>query len=405
MTETPKALRPGLPFTLVNKLDPLRKQLVPLKADSAMRTASMLTGLRDFGDDGIRERLDDAIEGIHEIDLSTTGRFGVRYVLNWHLTNKLRIVDAAKRHPEVADIPIERPLVITGLFRTGTTFLHGVLAADPNNRVGRAWELIYPAGRPRDPLGDVAWRKRKAAFALGLNHSFIPDQDVAHHVTPDSFEECLFLLQNEFASVTIFAAWGTWSYALKMLDWDMTAPYRSHKLQLQMLTARSSATRWSLKCPWHLWNLDALLAVYPDARIIQTHRNVAQALGSQSSLSARMIGKMQRSMSMKGVGDFWLEYSRIGLDRGMAARDKLPSSQVYDLRLNDLLAHPIDALKDLYRHFDLEYDDELTQRFLTRIAEQPTSQLGEHDYDIEDFGLTDERVRETFAEYCERFGV
>ncbi len=405
MTATPKALRPGFPFSWVNRLDPLKKQLVPLNAEAAMRTAELLTGLHDWGDDGIRERLDAAIEGIHQIDLSTTGRFGVRYVLNWHLANKLRIVDAAKQHPELADIPIERPLVITGFFRTGTTFLHGVLAADPNNRVGRAWELSYPVGRPSDPLGDAAWRRRKAAFTLGLNHSFIPDQEVAHHVTPDSFEECLFLLQNEFASVTIFAAWGNWSYAMKMLDWDMTAPYRSHKLQLQILTSQKSATRWSLKCPWHLWNLDSLLAVYPDARIIQTHRNLAQALGSQSSLSARMAAKMQRSLNMKEVGDFWLQYSRIGLDRAMAVRERLPISQVYDLRLNDLLAHPIDMLKDLYRHFELEYDDELTQRFLARIAEQPTAQLGEHDYDIEDFGLTEERVGEVFADYCTRFGV
>jgi hypothetical protein len=405
MTQTPEALRPGFPFTWVNKLDPIKNHLIPIEAESAMNMAERFTGLRDWGDDGIRARINDAIEGIRDVDLTTTGRFGIRYVLHWHLTNKLRVVDAVKRHPELADVPIERPLIITGFFRTGTTFLHGVLAADPNNRVGRAWELTYPVGRPHDPLGDVAWRRGKSRLTLGLNHSFIPDQEVAHHVTPDSFEECLFLLQNELASVTIFAAWGTWSYARKMLEWDMVQPYRSHKRQLQMLTVQRSAQRWSLKCPWHLWNLGALLAVYPDARIIQTHRNVAKALGSQASLCARMIAKMQRSMRMKDVGDFWLDYSRVGLDRGLAARDSLPSSQVYDIRLNDLLSHPIDVLKDLYRHFELEYDDQLTQRFLTRIAEQPTSQLGEHDYEIEDFGLDEARVRSVFSDYCDRFGV
>ncbi len=405
MTETPKALRPGFPFSWVNKLDPLREKIIPIDARSAMKTAERLTGLNDYGDDGFVERLQQAIESIDEIDLSTTGRFGARYVLNWHLTNKLRIVDAIKRHPEIHDVPIRRPIVITGLFRTGTTFLHAVLAADPNNRVGRAWELFNPVGRRHDPFGDEAWRRRQAGLTLWLNHSFIPDQEVAHHVTPDAFEECLFPLQNELASVTIFAAWGTWSYAWKMLDWDMTIPYRSHKVQLQMLTKRRSAERWSLKCPWHLWNLDALLAVYPDARIIQTHRDVAKALGSQCSLSARMIAKMQRSMRMSDVGRFWLEYSRAGVDRGMAARAQLPASQVYDLRLNDLLAHPIDVLKQIYAHFDLEYDDRLTDRFLTRIGEQPTAQLGEHDYDIADFGLSAEEAREHFRDYRERFGV
>ena len=118
-----------------------------------------------------------------------------------------------------------------------------------------------------------------------------------------------------------------------------------------------------------------------------------------------MISKMQRSMSMKDVGDFWLDYSRVGIDRATASRAKLPGSQLYDLRLDDLLAHPIDVLKELYAHFDLEHDDQLTDRFLSRIAEAPTSQLGEHDYDIEDFGLTDGRVRDHFADYCEHFGV
>ena len=370
-----------------------------------MRFAERWTGLHDWGNDGIEERLDAAIAGLEEVDLSTTGRFGVRYVLHWHLTNKLRVIDACKRHPEITQIAVDKPLVITGFFRTGTTFLHGVLAADPNNRVGRAWELAYPVGRRANPLDDQQWRRNCSSFTLGLNHSFIPDQEVAHHVTPDSVEECLFLLQNELASVTIFAAWGTWSYAMEMLGWDMTPAYRSHKLQLQLLSARHDARRWSLKCPWHLWNLDALLAVYPDARIIHTHRDVAKALGSQSSLSARMVSKMQRSMDMSEVGKFWLDYSRIGLDRGMRARDQLPRSQVYDLRMVDLLAHPIDVLKDLYRHFDLEYDDALTERFLDRIAKQPTAQLGEHDYDVRDFGLDECLVREVFADYCDRFGV
>jgi hypothetical protein len=405
MKETPKALRPGFPFTWVNKLDPIRERIIPIDARFALKLAERVTGLHDYGDDGFLQRFEDAIEGINEIDLTTTGRFGVSYVLHWHLTNKLRVVDAAKRHPEIREIPIERPIVILGLFRTGTTFLHAVLAADPNNRAGRAWELFYPVGRRRDPFGDAAWRKRKAKITIGLNHSFIPDQDVVHHVTPDGFEECLFLLQHDLASVTIFAAWGTWSYARRMLDWDMIPSYRNHKLQLQMLTKYRASKRWSLKCPWHLWNLNALLSVYPDACIIQTHRDVAKALGSQCSLSARMIAKMQRGMSMKEVGDFWLDYSRMGVDRGMASRSQIPDSQIYDLRLNDLLAHPIDVLKDIYAHFDLEYDDQLTERFLARIGEQPTSQLGEHEYDIEDFGISAGEVREHFADYCQRFGI
>lgn len=405
MSETPKSLRPGFPFTWVNTLDPIREHLIRIDARTAMRLAERTTGLQDWGSDGLAERLEEAVDGIRAVDLSTTGRFGVRYVLHWHLTNKLRVVEALKRHPEIAQSRIERPLVITGFFRTGTTFLHSILAADPQNRVGRAWELMYPVGRPQSALDDAVWRKRFSRFTLALNHSFVPDQEVAHHVVPDSFEECLFLLQNELASVTIFAAFGTWSYAWRTLDWDMIPVYESHKAQLQAMAWPDTNVRWSLKCPWHLWHLDALLAVYPDARIIQTHRDVGKALASQASLSARMASKMQRSLSMKEVGGFWMNYSRAGLDRAMPVRDALPSSQVYDIRLNDLLQQPTAVLEGLYRHFDLDFDDGLARRFASLVADQPPAQLGEHDYDIADFGLSEGQVREVFADYCERFGV
>ena len=406
MTKTPAALRPRFPFTAINALiDPVRNHVVPLDSSAVMKWAERITGLRDWGGNGFPERLDAALEGLVEADLSTTGLLGARYTVNWHLCNRLRVVDLLRRRPDLAEIPIEKPIVITGFYRTGTTFLHSVFAADPGNRVGRAWELLYPVGRSHQPLDDRLWRRRRAELTLGLNHAFMPDQEVAHHVMPDSFEECLFLLQNDMASVTLHAGFGANSYATKMLEWDMLEPYRFHKAQLQILTAQRSAKRWSLKCPWHLWYLDTLLRVYPDARIIQTHRDPTLALGSQCSLCARMSTKVQRSVDLRELGAFWLEYSRIGLERGMRARASLPESQVYDLRLRDLLAHPIETLKDIYEHFDLEYEDGLTDRFLARIAEQPTGHQGEHDYSIEEFGLTEAKVRATFADYCERFGV
>ena len=405
-SRTPKQLRPRFPFSAVNGLlDPVSEKLVPFTTDGIMKWAERTTGLEDWGEPGFVDRMESALEGLAEADLNSVGRFGARYVLHWCASNRLRIVDVLKRRPEISEIPIERPLIITGFYRTGTTFLHSVLAADPANRTGRAWELCFPVGRKHDPLGDVAWRRSRAAFTLGFDQAVIPDQAVAHHITPDSFEECHFLLQNDMASISFQAGLGAWSYATEMLDWDMRQPYAFHKSQLQILTQQRASTRWALKCPWHLWNLEALLAVYPDARIIHTHRDVSRALGSQCSLCARMNSKLQRNVDLHEIGDYWLEYSRIGLDRGLAVRDKLPASQVYDLRLNDLMAHPVEVLQQLYAHFDLPFDEALVDRFLQRIAEQPTGHQGEHDYELSEFGLSDERVRHAFGDYCERFGV
>jgi len=405
MSETPDDLKPGLPFSLVNKLDGLSKKMIPIDSERVMKLAQRTTGLDDWGEGGFRARLDAAVDGLNDAGLNTTGLFGARYVLNWHLGNRLRVVDFAKRHPELEEVDIERPLIITGFFRTGTTFLHNVLAADPNNRVAQAWELAYPLGRLGDPLGDVAWRRAQAKFTFGFNQAAIPDQGVAHNVTADSYEEDFFLLENDMAVLTFWVGFGTYSYARAMLGWDMVEPYQFHKLQLKMLNAQRSAKRWVLKCPWHIWNMDALMAVYPDAQVIFTHRDITKALASHCSLSAKMASKLKRSLDVNELGEFWLEYTRIGLERAMESRKNIPESQLYDVRLRDLMANPMTVLRDIYAHFDLELNAEIAGLLEERIAEKPTSQEGEHEYAIEDFGLTDEQVRETLSAYNERFGV
>ena len=405
MSETPPELKPSLPFSLVNKLDGLSKKMIPIDSERVMKMAERTTGLDDWGDDGFRARLDAAVDGLNDADLNTTGLLAARYFMNWHLGNRLRVVDFARRHPELDDVHIERPIVITGFFRTGTTFLHNVLAADPNNRVAKAWELSYPLGRLGDPLGDVTWRRAQAKFTFAFNQAAIPDQGVAHLVTADSYEEDFFLLENDMAVLTFWVAFATYGYAREMLNWDMIESYEFHKLQLKMLTAQRSAERWVLKCPWHMWNLDALMAVYPDAQIIHTHRDITKALASHCSLSARMASKLRRSLDVKELGAFWLDYTRIGLERGMESRKNIPESQIYDVRLRDLMANPMTVLRDIYSYFDLELTEETAGLLEARIAEKPTSQEGEHEYKIEDFGLTDEQVRETLKTYNERFGV
>ncbi len=405
MSETPDELKPGLPFSVLNKLDRLSEKMIPIKTERVMKMAQRTTGLDDWGNGGFRARLDAVVEGLNEANLNTTGLFGARYVLNWHLGNRLRVIDFAKRHPELDEIEIERPVVITGFFRTGTTFLHNVLAADPNNRVAQAWELAYPVGRLGDPLGDVAWRRAQAKFTFGFNQAAIPDQSVAHNVTADSYEEDFFLLENDMAVLTFWIGFGAFGYAQEMLNWDMTEPYRFHKLQLKILNAQQSAKRWVLKCPWHIWNMDALMAVYPDAQVIFTHRDITKALASHCSLSAKMASKLKRSLDVNELGEFWLDYTKIGLDRAMESRKKIPESQLYDVRLRDLMANPMTVLQDIYSHFDLEFNAEIAGLLEARIAEKPTSQEGEHEYAIEDFGLTRERVRETLKTYNDRFGV
>lgn len=401
-------MAPTFPLSVVNLLgDPLRKPLIRIDADRVMKLAERLTGLHDYGDaDGsFRERLNQTIDAVVETDWNTVGRFGIRYILHWHLSNRLRLVELLKQRPDIERIDIIRPLVITGLFRTGTTYLHNVLAADARSRVGRMWELAHPVGRRSDLLGDGKWRRWRAGHEVAMDDLMIPEQGVAHTVTVDAYEEDFFLLENDMAHMKLFVGLGDYGLGRRTLDWDMVGPYRWHKRQLQILSAQRSEERWLLKCPWHLWNLQALLAVYPDARLIQTHRGPVDAIGSQCSLSARIAAKFQRRLELNEVGRFWLEYSRRGIERGVEARRSIPPSQVYDVRLKDLRARPLEIVEDIYRHFDLPRDAKLTEQLQARIAEDPTAQLGEHEYDIADYGLTEEQIEASFVDYRRRFGV
>ena len=405
--KTPQPFRASRPLRALNRLSKrVAPSAIPLDESHLLRWAERTTGLGDWGDDAtFFERLQHHLDAIESVGLNPLGRFGARVLLQWKMTNKLRHVEARKQHPELADIPIKAPLVILGWYRTGTTFLHNVLAADPANRAARAWELAFPFGSKANILGNEARRRAWARATFGLDHVVLPDQSDAHHVTPESYEECFFLLENELASITLFNAFGTWDYARDVLDTDMVTPYRSHKSQLQALTAQRSSDRWLLKCPWHLWNLDALLAVYPDARVVHTHRDVPKALASQCSLSARMTGKFLDNLDPQALGAFWADYFALGLERGLQSRSLLPASQVYDLRLKDLIKHPVDTLRDLYSHFDLPFDGELEDRFIRRIAEQPTGRLRDHEYSIDTFGFSEQSIRERFSDYRARFGV
>ncbi len=407
MGDTPKSFRPSFPLSLVLLGDPLRKQILPIDAGRVTRLAERLTGLHDYADtDGsFRQRLDETIESVLQAEWNILGHFGLRYILNWHVSNRLRIVELLKQRPDIRDIDIERPLIITGLFRTGTTFLHNVLAADPQSRVARMWELAHPVGRPRDLLGDERWRRWRGGHEVLMNHIMIPEQDEAHYVTVDAYEEDFFLLENDMAVMKLFVGLGHYEYAWRMLEWDMVQSYEWHKAQLQILWAQRSSKRWLLKAPWHLWNLEALLTVYPDAQVIQTHRDVVGTIGSQCSLSARIAGKFNRNLDLHETGRFWLDYSRVGIDRGLRAKSGLPPSQVYDVRLKDLHAKPLEVVEDIYSRFDLPFSGELAEQFRARIAEDPTAQHGEHDYDIADYGLTEDQIQSAFADYSRRFGV
>lgn len=405
----PPTRRPelGFPLSLVRRLgDGRRYELVPLELERLMRTAERVTGLRDYGDDhGFRGRVEQAFTSLMRIDWNLIGRFAVRTNMLWHLTNRLRLVHLLKEHPEVTESPIDPPVVVLGLFRTGSTFVHNVLAADPALRAGRNWEFSYPAGRRGDPLGDRTYRRLRTWTTMNIVHWMVPDQDEVHELGVDQYEEDFLLLENDFANLKFVVGLGDFQLAWDLLGADLTSPYRWHRLQLQILSQGKPPGRWLLKSPWHLWNLEALLATYPGAKLVQTHRDVGEAIASQCSLTARIACRLHADLSPADVGRFGLSYARAGLDRGLAVRDRLPSEQVFDVRLSDLRADPSSVLRSLYRHLDLPHDEETFSRLLASVAAEPKLQSGVHAYSLEDFGLTRDDVARELGAYAARFGL
>lgn len=406
LSQTMNSLGPPFPLSVFTRLaDPVRRQLLPIDAKRAKALAERLNGLHDYGGTGVLKRLDETVDSVSAVDWNALGHFAVRYILNWHLGNRLRLVELLKQRPDIEDIDIDRPIIITGLFRTGTTFLHNVLGADETNRAACTWELAHPVGRRRDLIGDARWRRWRGSHEVAMDHMMVPEQEEVHKVFTDAYEEDFFLLENDMAIMKFFVGIGDYQYGMRMLDWDMVEPYQWHKRQLQVLSAQRSAERWLLKCPWHLWNLKALLTVYPDARVIQTHRSLVHTIGSQCSLNARIASKFRRSLDLHEVGSFWLEYSRLGIERGLQARAEFPDAQIHDVRLSDLVSRPLEIVEEIYRVFDLPFDDEVAARLSARIAEEPTAQFGEHNYDIADYGLTEAAIQNVFTDYRQRFAV
>ncbi|MBW2189528.1 MAG: sulfotransferase, partial [Deltaproteobacteria bacterium] len=240
MTERPPSLRLPFPLSVASGFaDRWPALLVPIDVDRAKRTAERITGLCDYGDDGgFGRRLHATVESLKDTEWNLIGRVAVRTSLRWHLINRLNLVELLKRRPELRQIEIAPPIVIVGLFRTGTTFLHNIMAADPNLRAGATWELAYPVGRTRDLLGDEKWRRRRTAVPLVMTRMIAPDHNVVHHVTIDAFEEDFFLLENDMVGMKFVVGFGDWQYAWRMLEWDMEEPYRWHRLQLQVLSAQ-----------------------------------------------------------------------------------------------------------------------------------------------------------------------
>lgn len=375
---------------------------------SLIEAARKETGLDDFGSEGFRRGLCTLIEGLErEARLTPLGRMGARREIVTHLANRLRILDYRRRHPEVAAGEIRQPLFVLGLPRTGSTLLFGLLAQDPAHRSPESWEVFFPCPPPEAATYQSDPRIAETEERLDVLRRIVPGFEAIHPIGARLPQECLLMHALEFHSLLFEATYTVPSYQRWVEQQDMRPTYQLQRAFLQHLQSRLPAKRWVLKSPAHLMALDALLEVFPDALIVQTHRDPVEVMGSASSLHCALRGASSDAIDPHAVGrdqiDLW---SRV-LSRAIAVRDRDAgqASRFFDVHYPDLVADPVECVRGIYSHFGIELSREAQARMRAFLAEDARANRGVHRYTLEQFGIDAGEAARRFAGYCERFDI
>lgn len=371
-----------------------------LDPPALLAEAERRTGLSDWGDDRFREGLRILVEAFEEQGSAHTfGRIFFREYCLRALTNRLKTTDDLKRHPEILEVPIPRPLFITGLPRSGTTFLHRLMCEDPAARPLFFWETLEPSPPPRAETSQTDPRIERARKAVRMVDALAPKVRAAHAFDADTPEECNSLFAQGFMAGISGFLFDVPKYVEWLDEQDLHASYRDLRRHLQHLSWRWPGNPWLLKAPAHLFGLDSLLEAFPDACIVQTHRNPLQVLPSLCRLSAAFRGIVSDRVDLRRLGDQYTEAMVRGTDRAMRARASADPARFFDVSYSALIADPIGQVRRVREYFGYPYDDALEARMTRWLAENPQHKHGVHRYSLDEFGLDPNAVNERFAAY------
>jgi Sulfotransferase family len=382
--------------------------LVPLDEQSLLRAARRATRLDDLGDEGFREPFRMVLQGLEaEARLTVVGRIAARQDVLGLLENRLRLEEDGKRHPEIGVQKVERPLFIVGLPRTGSTLLHHLLAQDPGSRVAQAWEVMFPSPPPEARSYRTDPRIAKATRQLSWFDALTPDFKAIHPLGAQLALECIAIMSPTFLSPRFHTTYHVPTYQEWLERQDLGPAYRFHRRFLQQLQWRAPAKRWVLKAPAHLFAFDALLETYPDARIVQTHRDPLTVLASVASLTA----VLQRAFTDElDLGEIGREVSRRwtnGLERAMRLRrsGRVAAERFHDVHYHELVRDPMAVVRRIYAHFEIPLTEAAATAMRRFLAENPKDRNGAHRYSLGTFGLEADDLVRRFKAYREYFGV
>jgi hypothetical protein len=388
------ALVTPLPFT--------RRQLV--------ESACLATGLDDFGEPSWVEGLDRLLADLeHNADLNELGMSIVEAEFTGYLSNRLRILDWRSGHPEVALGAVRRPLVICGQPRTGTTILFDLLAQDPAHRAPLTWEVDFPCPPPVTATYASDPRIEESEAMAAMADQIIPGFSAFHPLGARLAQECARITASEFRSMMFQTQFDVPEYERWLLHEADPAPlYRWHRTFLQHLQSEHAADRWLIKSPAHLWHLGALLAEYPDAVVIQTHRDPLRVIVSVSALVAHLRRMASDRSSVAIAAAQYCDDIFVGLDRSLAARrdGTLHAGNAIDVRFDHFMADPFATIGAIYDRLGVPLGADAERRMRDFLASHPGDGGGAGTrYSWADTGLDETELRWRAKEYQEYFDV
>jgi hypothetical protein len=376
-----------------------------MKVEEIIAKAQAATGLSDMGDPAALEGLKQLVKASdEEARLSPAGAERWEASIVATLINRLKIVDYVKQHPELLQRPIEKPLFVFGLPRTGTTLTINLLSADPARRCFLRWEALdsVPPAKAGALHSDPRYLAEQAKLEMVLKYA--PIIASIHYEDADSPTEDQYAMALSFCAQIFESQVSIPSYSKWFFGTSYEPAFRFQKQLLQVLQAENGG-RWTLKNPWHPLFLDDLTKVYPDAQLVMTHRDPAEVVGSACSLLRHVRPMFSDSVDLREIAEQMMYTFDQMIARQNAFRDKHGEGAIYDIQYTEQLRDPVGQMRQLYAHFDEPFTPQAEAAMQRLMAENPQNKHGKHVYSLEEFGLTAAGVRAYYKDYCERFAI
>jgi hypothetical protein len=380
-----------------------------LDAEWLLEEAKQQTGLSDWGGDEFKRPFSTLVEAAErESNLSEIGRARLHQWLALRLNQRLRMIEDRKRQPEIGRQSIDRPIFLMGFPRAGTTYLHTLLSLDPNNVAPLFWQLNLPSPFPNDPSIDHKPAVQQIQDMLEFQGWLSPEIARMHFHAADLPEEDHHAFEYSFVSTGFMGFLNVPTYVREILSGDFAPAYAWHKLFLQALQVGAGARRWVLKAAEHTLHIDTLTRQYPDALLVQQHRDPSKVMASVFSLLSACRANYCAGGTCIGEDEArgFVRMYATGISHAAAMRDRAAFDRRFvDIHYLDLEHDPLASVQKVYEHTGLEFTQSTASRVSDWVNNNRKGKHGKHRYRLTDYGLTQAEVHEAFADYIDRFGV